>query len=146
MKMKCITYFNLTLSNMDTSYHLGWETWAGRCKLWFIQMSESTVGFPLFNVRSLQSTRKCAHTHAHKKKAVYTGCLKVVSKGFWISVVRVVNVVSYVLLDIYLLFRTACGTESLSVINSKMALNLFAPVHSQCVWACTEGFLIRCFV
>lgn len=31
-------------------------------------MSESTVGFPLFNVRSLQSTRKCAHTHAHKKK------------------------------------------------------------------------------
>lgn len=43
-------------------------------------------------------------------------------------------------LDIYLLFRTTCGTEILSVINSKMALNIFALVHVHNVCVCTEVF------
>lgn len=91
------TYFNLTLSNMDTSYHLGWltEQAAANCDLFkcLSQPQGSTVQRPL----AIILQKMCSHTHT-QKKAVDTGCLKVVSKGFWIIVVRVVNAVSYVLL------------------------------------------------
>lgn len=63
------------------------------------------------------------------------------TQSFWIIVVCVVKVVLYVQVGYLTSFpKPRVAQKILSVINSKMALNLFAPVHVQHFCVCAEGF------
>lgn len=136
-------HFDLALEYMDTSYHLGWQTrrgsaWQAYWKLWFTIMPWTSV--------SSEKKKNVLPMLKATLKAVYPWCLKghlesSVSCSVPDSLLSVLLMSSCMCkLDIKLLFRTTCGTEILCVINSKMALNLFALVHVQHTCVCTEGF------
>lgn len=138
---------------MDTSYHLGWQTQealyeklTGNCDLFqlkCLKLSKTLQGLNCISTHYNQLENVHTLINSHKKQ-----CMHDAQRSFrrfessvncWVSESSssVVLMSSRMCkLDIYLLFRTTRGTEILSVINSKMALNLFALVHAQHTCVC----------